>query len=142
MADYFIVFSCLFDVGEAANIEPALAIYNEIADENDDNPGFGAAPSPTDGPGVLWLHSNDGEPERVIDFVLRCAAAFGLTGRWGFCFALTCSRLRLDGFGGGAHVVDLGTRNTIARADCEGWLAEQLAPAAAGERQAGAEAAL
>ena len=43
-----------------------------------------------------------GDPERLIQFVKRCAAEFGLTGRWGFQYANTCSRPRLDGFGGGA----------------------------------------
>ncbi len=31
----------------------------------------------------------------------------------GFQYALTCSRPRLDAFGGGAHVIDLGTRKSI-----------------------------
>ena len=77
----------------------------------------------------LWLHDDagDGNPEHVIAFVLRCAEAFGLTGRWGFAWGLSCSRPRLDGFGGGAHVLDLGRRETVAWVDCEHWLAERLA---------------
>ena len=60
----------------------------------------------------------------------RCAAAFRLSGRWGFRFALTCSRPRLDGHGGGTHVVNLGARRTIAWVDCEHWLMQHMAPVA------------
>jgi len=129
MANYFVPFSCLFDVGAAANVEAALAIHANIAAENDGIAGFEAAPSREHGTAVVWMHSDDGDPEQVVEFVLRCATAFGLSGRWGFRFALTCSRPRLDGHGGGAHVVDLGTRRTVAWIDCEHWLMQQLTPA-------------
>ena len=45
--------------------------------------------------------------------MLRLAEDLDLTGLWGFQYALTCSRPRLDGFGGGAHVIDLGARKSI-----------------------------
>jgi hypothetical protein len=63
----------------------------------------------------------------VIIFVQRCAVAFGLTGRWGFQWANICSRPRINAFSGGAHVLDLATRETIARIDTNGWLARTLA---------------
>ena len=56
----------------------------------------------------------------------RCAAAFGLTGRWGFQYANTCSRPRVDAFGGGAHVLDLATGETVAWTYTSGWLADVL----------------
>ncbi len=95
--------------------------------------GFAAEAGHAEGDGEaasLWLHDDagDGNPEHVIAFVLRCAEAFGLTGRWGFVWALTCSRPRLDGFGGGAHVLDLGRRETVAWMDCEHWRAAMLDP--------------
>ena len=126
MADYLTRFSCRLEVG-AQNIAPALEIYQEIASglEADDGLaiGFEAEPSSTD-PQALWLHDNDGygEPEHVIAFALRCAQAFDLDGRWGFCWALTCSRARLDGFGGGAQVLDLGARKSLDWVDCSHWL--------------------
>jgi hypothetical protein len=70
-----------------------------------------------------------GDPQQAIDFVLRCAEAFALTGRWGFQWANTCSRPRIDAFGGGAHVLDLERRTTVAWTDTNGWLARTLAPA-------------
>src|SRR3546814_1164976 len=71
-------------------------------------------------PTKLWLRDDGGfgEIEHVIGFVLRCAEAFDLQGMWGFGWALTCSKPRLDGFGGGAHIIDLGARRTLVWIDC------------------------
>lgn len=140
MADYLTGFSCLFDTGSAANAARAEAIRAKLDAElegDGEAMGFQMAPCPESGPGVLWLHADEaGEPEHVLAFVRRCAAAFGLAGRWGFAWALSCSRPRLDGFGGGAHVLDLATGETVAWLDCEHWLAarlEEASPAPAGE---------
>ncbi len=67
----------------------------------------------------------DGEPEDVLTYVFRCAEALNLTGIWGFRWCLSCSRPRLDGYGGGAQVLDLGTRKTIDWVDLDHWLSEQ-----------------
>ena len=48
---------------------------------------------------------------------------FSLKGRWGFQYTNTCSRPRLNAFGGGAHVIDLGTGETLGWIDTDGWLA-------------------
>ena len=45
---------------------------------------------------------------------------------WGFEYALTCSRPRLDAFGGGAHVIDLGARKSISWTSTQEWLAAAL----------------
>ena len=105
MADYYTQFSCLFDVKTPANVTRAsvlLAEFEQELEEGEDGAAVGFALQPDDpsGSGVLCLYSEeDGEPEHVIAFVQRCADAFGLTGRWGFQWALTCSRPRPDGFG-------------------------------------------
>ena len=76
---------------------------------------------------MLWIRDDvTGDPQTVITFVLRCAEAFDLKGRWGFQWANTCSRPRIDAFGGGAHVLDLATRETIAWTSTSGWLARTL----------------
>jgi hypothetical protein len=67
-----------------------------------------------------------GDPERLIQFVKRCAAEFGLSGRWGFQYANICSKPRLDGFGGGAHVLDLATGETVDWIYTDGWLDQAL----------------
>lgn len=56
-----------------------------------------------------------------------CAKEFGLTGRWGFQYANSCSRPRIDAFGGGAHVMDLATGETVSWIDTRGWLADAIA---------------
>lgn len=137
MADYFTRFSVMLPLGSAERITPALAIYGKLAEDlgRDEEAaiGFEGAVSPEVDPGALWLSAEeDGNPEHVIAFVRLCGETFGLTGRWGFRWALTCSRMRLDGWGGGAHVLDLATGETVEWLDCENWLAERLteAPAA------------
>ena len=65
----------------------------------------------------------------MISFVLRCAAAFNLQGRWGFTWADTCSRPSTDDFSGGAHVIDLTARNSLGWIDCSHWLRLELGQA-------------
>ena len=133
MADYFCQFSCMFDVGTAENAARAIEIQRQQAvalfDEEGSDLGFDVQHDPESGAGALWISSDEyGEPEHVIAFVLACAGAFDLRGRWGFGWALTCSRPRLDGFGGGAQVIDLGARRSVAWTDCEHWLQSALDP--------------
>ena len=52
-----------------------------------------------------------------------------MQGIWGFTWSLSCSKPRLDAFGGGAQAVDLGRRESLAWVDCAHWLAGQLAAA-------------
>ncbi len=73
MADYFTHFACLLDTGSTENVVKARAIYRDYADE---------------------LNGED----LSIAFAQRCGQALGLTGRWGFQYAHTCSRPRIDGF--------------------------------------------
>jgi len=76
---------------------------------------------------ALWIHDDDhGDVEAVIRFVLRLAEDLDLTGLWGFQYGLTCSRPRLDAFGGGAHVIDLGARKSIGWTSTQEWLAAAL----------------
>ena len=131
MADYFTHFSCLLDVGTPENAARALDLYNRLskegASEEPPSEGFLLSIQPEHGGSQLWMRDDvTGDPERLIQFVKRCAADFGLTGRWGFQYANTCSRPRLDGFGGGAHVLDLATGETVDWIYTDGWLAQTL----------------
>ena len=131
MADYFTHFSCLLDVGTPENAASALNLYNALSEEGalEEPPseGFLLSIQPEHGGSNLWMRDDvTGDPERIIQFVKRCAATFNLTGRWGFQYANTCSKPRLDGFGGGAHVLDLATGETVSWINTDGWLAEVL----------------
>ena len=58
----------------------------------------------------------------MIQFVKRCAAAFGLSGLWGFQYATACSQARVNAFGGGAHALDLATGETVDWIYSGSWL--------------------
>lgn len=131
MADYFTHFSCLLDVGTPQNAARALDLYNALSEagaaEEPPSEGFLVSIQPEHGGSHLWLRDDvSGDPERLIQFVKLCAAEFGLKGRWGFQYANTCSRPRIDAFGGGAHILDLGTGETVRWIDTDGWRAAAL----------------
>ena len=133
MADYFTHFSCVLDAGSPEKASAALGLLTRLHLEEEDatDPAFtGFALSLQDGPGssVLWFHDEDGEGDAsgVIRFVLRLAEEIGLTGLWGFEVAFSCSRPRLDAFGGGAHVIDLGARKVVGQLSTNEWLTVAL----------------
>ena len=131
MADYYTHFSCLLDVGTPENAARALELYNPLAAENasEDTPenGFQLSIQTEHGGSELWMHDDgNGDPEHVIKFVLRCAKEFRLIGLWGMQYANSCSRPRIDGFGGGAHVLDLSTGETVDWINTDGWLSTVL----------------
>lgn len=134
MADYFTHFSCLLDVGAPENAARALEIYEaDCADgalEAQFSNGFFVSVPSEDARAQLWIRDEGaGDPESVIRFVKICAAEFGLSGCWGFQYSNTCSKPRLDGFGGGAHVLDLAMGETVDWIDTENWIAQTIADA-------------
>ena len=132
MADYFTHFSCIIDVGTADKAARALALFQDLraAEQDADEPEFaGLTLSRQDAPegSTLWIHDDEhGDVEAAIRFVLRLAEDLDLTGLWGFQYGLTCSRPRLDAFGGGAHVIDLGARKSNGWTSTQQWLAAAL----------------
>jgi len=131
MSDYYTLFSTLFPVSAATNVAPALALYQQLADElgeQDEEIGFLAEADGPPGGTHLWLRSEEsGDVEHVIAFALRCAEALDLQGMWGFRWALTCSAPKPGAFGGGAQVIDLGARRTVSWVDAEDWMEVQIA---------------
>ena len=129
MADYFTHFSCLLDVGTPENAARALELYNDTPADDDrfSLSDFFRLSLNGESGSQLWIYEDaTGDPEHVIQFVLLCAEQFDLKGLWGFEYANTCSRPRLKAFGGGAHVVDLGTRKSIGWVSTNTWLAGVL----------------
>ena len=132
MADYFTHFSCLLDVGTPDKAARALSLFQSLraADQDVDEPevtGFDLVRQDAPEGSTLWIHDDDhGDVESVIRFVLRLAENLDLTGLWGFQYGLTCSRPRLDAFGGGAHVIDLGARKSIGWTSTHEWLEAAL----------------
>ena len=111
MANYYTHFSCLLDVGTPENAARALELYNALSEENaaEDPPseGFLLSIQPEHGGTQLWMRDDEtGDPEHVIQFVKRCAAAFGLTGLWGFQYALC--RIRHNAYYPGFRIMPHG----------------------------------
>ena len=80
MADYFTHFSCLLDVGTPENAARALDLYNRLseagASEEPPSEGFLLSIQPEHGGTQLWIRDDEtGDPEHVIQFIKRCAAA-------------------------------------------------------------------
>lgn len=132
MPDYFTQFSCVLDVRTKANARRALDIFATAYVDGDPDTlvcdGCTVEINDVGGGSLLWIYANDfGNSECVITFALRCAEAFNLTRRWGFEYANSCSKPNLDAFSGGAHVIDLGARQTIGWISTNDWLAFMLA---------------
>jgi hypothetical protein len=139
MADYFTHFSCALDVVTADNAARALELYRQFSDEleiEEQTPGFALVAIPTaEQPALLWICDDDsGDTDHVLAFVSKLGPALGITGLWGFEWAHTCSRPRLEAFGGGALVIDLASGETLGTISSNEWLTRTLAdPHTAGE---------
>lgn len=132
MTKFLTRFSCLLDIGAAANAQRAFDIYAALIAENakEDPPAepFLLSLTPDHGSARLWLHDPaSADPQLAITFVTRCAEALGLTGRWGFQWANVASEPVVDGFSGGVHLLDLSTGRTLEWISTSRWLADRLA---------------
>jgi hypothetical protein len=132
MTDFFTRYSCLLDVGTSTNAARAFDIYAALMAENGcEHPPaetFHLSVTPEHGASRLWLRDpGTADPQLAVTFVTRCAEAFGLAGRWGFQWAGIASNPVVEGFSGGAHVLDLATGETIAWMSTGRWLADRLA---------------
>ena len=132
MTDFVTRYSCLLDVGTSANVARAFDIYAALMAENgrEDPPAepFHLSVTPEHGASRLWLRDpGTADPQLAITFVTRCAEAFGLTGRWGFQWANIASDPVVNGFYGGAHVLDLSTGATLEWMSTGCWLTDRLA---------------
>ena len=117
MADFYTHFSCLLDAGSPDNAVRALDLYQAFREnaalEEPPSGGFLLSVQRELGATKLWLRDDaTGDPQQAIDFVMRCADALTLQGRWGFQWANTCSQSRINAIGGGAHVLDLDKRTS------------------------------
>lgn len=132
MANYCTHFSCLLGVGTADNATKALALYESLGEqmdaEEEGDIGFQLEVQPESDGVWLWIHDDiDGDTNHVIAYVQHLAEELELTGLWGFKWVRTCSRPRIDAFGGGACVIDLASGEVIASITTGEWLAQQLA---------------
>jgi hypothetical protein len=125
MSQYFTQFACRLDLGSADNVSDSFQLYESFVDdltEKDD--GVIGFTIEADGERSIRICDSEahGDPEHVAQFVLCCAGAFYLKGRWGFTWSTTCSHPCPGGFAGGGYLIDLTTRRILAVLDCESWL--------------------
>jgi hypothetical protein len=132
MTDFYTHFSCLLDVRTPAHVPKAFEIYDALLADNarEDPPAepFLLLQASGHGQSCLWLRdAGSSDQQLVVTFVQRCAEAFGLSGHWGFQWANIASRPVINGFSGGAHVLDLATGRTVEWISTNRWLARRLA---------------
>jgi len=125
MTQYFTQFAARLDLGSSDNVSDAFSLYDSFADDlMEKDEGAIGFTIEVDGDSAIRICDGEahGDPDHAVQFVLACAGAFRLKGRWGLTWSTTCSHPMPRGFSGGAQLVDLGRRTVLAVLDCESWL--------------------
>lgn len=126
---YYSHFCCALPLPTVETATAALELYKLFADElvaKNEAVLFVAGKEDTPEPS-LWLFSHeDGDPEQVIAFVLRCAERFGLKVYWGFQWIHGSHPPRPDAFSSGALIVDLEKRCLVEEILLQEWLVERI----------------
>jgi hypothetical protein len=132
MADYYTQFSVELPMSEPEQVN---AVRKLLCDwESGDLPevesewrSFQLEFEERDNGTIAWIHDDagDGSPNEVILFVQLLAERSPCEGRWGFSWAFTCSKPRVDSFGGGAAVVDRKTGECWTT-DAAEWMTRTL----------------
>jgi len=107
MANNYTEASFLFPVPKGGK-ERALAVLSAAATELEDGEdGYYGFDADWDehGPGVWIRHDESLDVEHAVYLVQRLMKEFSVQEPFAFCWAATCSKPRLDEFGGGAVVV-------------------------------------
>jgi hypothetical protein len=136
MADYWTVFSFAVPLetdDEIAWAHLAVALLKARSEDNvepsdleailpdDDWIGY-EAEIDDDG---LWIHSEEcGQPEHVVPLVQEFLLRFRPQDHVGFSWADTCSKPRIDEFGGGACLI---TAEAVRWMASSTWLDDQIA---------------
>lgn len=126
MADYFSQFSTTLALHTKENVAKALEIATFSLHEDELKYLFNVEEHNDTS---IWLYANDDfDMENVEEFIKELCTAVTLKGKWGFTYSYSCSKPRLDEFGGGAVVFDLATGDTVAYTSNHEWLMNQITP--------------
>ena len=114
MADYYTQFSMMIDMPDKDAWDKAYAVAsrveNEIAEGEDGYCGLVISVDEYDG---LWIFAEDcGEPNHLEQIVKAVVEECGIDKPITVTWAHTCSKARLDAFGGGGFCVRRG-KDTI-----------------------------
>lgn len=124
MANNYTTASFLMPVGTPDNAEKAMEIFDNFEGE-EYGPGFECSIDDNDQT-CLWIRSDEFiDVDSFANYAIEVGRALKLKGKFGFSWAETCSKLRLDEFGGGACIIDWGkgTRKFITT---WGWLNDNM----------------
>lgn len=126
MAQNYLQFSCSLSLGDNEQSIKATSIYETMLEKRnnstEDTLDF-ALEADDSNPGELWIYANEsGNPDDVIEFIAQCSKELSLSGFWGFSWAFTCSKPRLNEFGGGAVVIDLSTGEVVSLLDSNSFV--------------------
>lgn len=137
MGNYYTKVSTMLDLGDEANVPVAMAIATpmeqglfplaedtgQIASASisaDHEHAKTIEPEPlgfqiqAEGDGQIAIFEDEyAEPSRIVDFVLACAARFGLTGLWRFEVARDASKPYSDAYGGSCYLLNLGEQQIV-----------------------------
>jgi len=132
MANYYTNFSFGLTCTDAQATQ-IKDILNEYEKECEAEDGYGCVPfscefqpeNDKSGEVFIWIHSGyeSGDQGAVIDFLCRVLEKFPALGPIGFTWADTCSKPRLDSFGGGAAFVTAHDQFEVFSTDQ--WITEQ-----------------
>lgn len=129
MADYYSQFSALLELSTKENVARALEIAaSKLNDDEDDEPAYNFGVEEYNDT-AIWLHSDDDDNfdvQEVESFIKELCSAIKLEGKWGFEYSISCSKPRVDAFGGSAVVFDLTTGDLITYMSTYEWLRDNL----------------
>ena len=123
MADYYTQFSTRLELGTKENVAKALEIA--ALNEDEDEPKYLFDVEEYNDTSI-WLHDDNFDMDNVETFVKELCTAITLKGKWGFTYSYSCSKPRIDDFGGGAVVFDLTTGDLITSISDYEWLQDNL----------------
>lgn len=125
-----------FLLGTEADVEQLdnelSSVVNEARHKDWTHQGFewsiSSAPDKAEQVAELWLYADEsGEPEQVAAFLRAYLMKFNPGGSLWFSWAYTCSKMRVNEFGGGAVVV---TSRRVMFFDAQDWATRRAASAA------------
>lgn len=124
MADVHTSFSVLLPL-PPTKVMAAMGLFQQFVREAPNGfLCFDAAPSIS--PSGLFLGSDDGDIDEVVEFISRCCVRFYLTGRFGLFWSSASSDMRPGGFNGGALVIDLGTGEVVDELNTSDWINSRI----------------
>lgn len=122
MANNYTELSFLLPVSECHR-DKAMRILQSDMEQMEFDPGYVGFDASWEDDGIWFHHDESADVDAIIGVVQHIMKECDITEPVGFCWAFTCSKPRLDEFGGGAVAI---TQTTIEHIDTFQWLQSAL----------------